>query len=160
MWFWCDILLSVSKPICICHILLQLDMEQVLGTRQSHPIQPFSARDVGKKLEKRWYLPQPLPFSELQQGSSPGSRSSRGLQPMLQSWFCFSLWLFSTHFHCFCWIWCKVSCGAYAVTCSSFPFFCNKTSLAVYDPSLEVCICSAEANRHFGGGIGISGYEP
>lgn len=159
MWFWCDILLSLSKPICICHILLQPDTEHVLGTRQSHPIQPFSAQYVGKKLERRWHLPQPLPSLSCSKAAAQGA-GALGLQPMLQSWFCFSLQLFSTHFHCFCWIWCKVSCGAYAVTCSSFPFFCNKTSLTVYDPSLEVCICSVEANRHFGGPIGISGYEP
>lgn len=59
--------------ICICHILLQLGTEHVLGTRQSHPTQPFSAWDVGEKLEWGWHLPQLLPSLSCSKAAAQGA---------------------------------------------------------------------------------------
>lgn len=60
-------------PTCICHVLLQPDMEQVLGTRPSHPTQPFSAQEAGEKLEWGWHLPQPLPSLRCSKAAAHGA---------------------------------------------------------------------------------------
>lgn len=144
-------LLSPLVPFCICHILLLPDTKQVLETGQSHPALLFMGCGCWAAVGMASTTASAISATALQQTTSTGSWSSRVLQGLWQSWFCFSLgcWIVFHHFHCFCWIWCKVSHSAYVVTCSAFPSFCNWTSLTVSDPSLQVFICSVEANRHF-----------
>lgn len=74
MWFWCDTFTFPLKAHShLLHVLLQPDTEQVLGTRQSHPTQPFSAQDVGEKLERGWHLPQHLPSLSCSKAAAQGA---------------------------------------------------------------------------------------